>query len=87
MTLISDWPIIAHPPIRANTPHTTLATPWRTHSRLPWPRVSVISSMSVIVIIDSMRPTPASTSANRRMMRSVWRFRGWDEVLDEERPR
>ena len=58
-TLISDWPIMAHPPMPPNRPHATLATPWPTHSRLPLPRVSVSSSMSVNVISDSIRPTPA----------------------------
>ena len=70
-TLISDWPIIAQPPMPPKKPHTTLAMPCPTHSRLLRPRVSVISSISVSVISDSISPTPASVSANGRMIQSV----------------
>ena len=75
-TLISDCPIMAHPPMPPKMPQVTLATPWPTHSRLPRPRVSVSSSMRVIVISDSIRPTPARISENGRMIQNVDHARG-----------
>ncbi len=66
-----DCPIIAHPPMPPNRPVTMLAVPWPTHSRLPRPRVSVISSTSVSVMSDSINPTPARMSANGRIVMNV----------------
>ena len=62
-TLIMLWPIIAQPPMPPNNPVTVLATPWPIHSRLPWPRVSVISSIRRKVSSDSIRPIAAKTIA------------------------
>ncbi len=70
-TLIMLWPISAQPPMPPNTPLTTLAAPSASDSRFGWPRVSVISSINVSVRSDSIRPTPAITSAYGNTMRSV----------------
>ena len=45
-TLMSDWPIIAHPPMPPKNPVTTLATPWPQPSRVLSEWVSVMSSRS-----------------------------------------
>jgi len=71
LTLMSDCPIIAHPPMPPKIPQVTLAMPCPTHSRLPRPRVSVNSSISVIVMSDSIRPTPARISEYGKMIQSV----------------
>ncbi len=76
LTLISDWPIIAQPPMPPNKPHTKLAAPWPMHSRLPWPRVSVISSINVSVINDSISPTPHKMTAYGTMILSVAKVSG-----------
>ncbi len=76
LTLMSDCPIIAHPPMPPRAPQVTLATPCPMHSRLPLPRVSVSSSTSVMVMSDSMSPTPARTSEKGRMIRSVSNVKG-----------
>ena len=75
-TLINDCPIIAQPPMPPNIPQTRFATPCPIHSRLPLPRVSVISSIKVSVIRDSISPTPQSTIANGKMMTSVFQLSG-----------
>ena len=75
-TLMRDWPIMAQPPIPPKNPQVMFAMPWPTHSLLPRPRVSVISSMSDKVISDSIRPTPASTTAKGRMIIRVAQFIG-----------
>ena len=63
LILIIDCPIIAQPPIPPKRPFKILAPPWATHSRLPLPRVSVISSIRLSVIRLSIRPTAARISA------------------------
>ena len=75
-TLINDCPIIAQPPMPPNRPQTILAAPCPTHSRLPCPRVSVISSISVSVINDSISPTPHRMMANGKMILKVLQFIG-----------
>ncbi len=75
-TLISDWPIMAHPPMPPKKPQVMLATPWPTHSRLPRPRVSVMSSIRLMVISDSISPTAARISANGAMIHRVSSVRG-----------
>ena len=63
LTLIKLWPIMAQPPMPLKSPLNTLAAPWATHSRFPWPRVPVISSKMFNVSKLSMSPTPAATAA------------------------
>jgi hypothetical protein len=70
-TLMRDWPIMAQPPMPPKTPQVMLATPCPTHSRLPTPRVSVSSSMRVMVMSDSMSPTPARMTEKGRMIQRV----------------
>ena len=55
-TLIMLWPIIAQPPIPPKKPVAVFATPWATHSLLPRPRDSVISSTRRSVKRDSIKP-------------------------------
>ena len=62
-TLIMLWPIMAQPPMPPKNPVTVLATPCPIHSRLPRPRVSVISSISRNVSRDSIRPMAAKIMA------------------------
>ena len=62
-TLITDWPIIAQPAMPPMKPVATLARPWSTHSRFFRLVVSVISSTTDAVIIDSSSPTTASVAA------------------------
>src|SRR5699024_9590022 len=57
------WPIMAHPPMPPKRPETILATPWPQDSRVLSEWVSVMSSTSLAVISDSMRPTIAMPSA------------------------
>ena len=70
-TLIIDWPIIAQPPMPPKKPVATLAVPWATHSLLPWPRVSVISSITVMVNNDSIKPIAARITANGKINNKV----------------
>ncbi len=62
-TLIIVWPIMAQPPMPPKKPVTMLATPCPTDSRVLLERVSVMSSTSLAVISDSIRPTSAMASA------------------------
>ncbi len=62
-TLIMVWPIIAQPPMPPKRPVTMLAMPWPIDSRVLSERVSVMSSTSLAVISDSIRPTSAIASA------------------------
>ena len=71
LMFIMDWPIIAHPPILPKNPETIFATPCPTHSRLLRPRVSVISSINVRVIRDSIRPMAASVIASPNIIVKV----------------
>ena len=63
LTLMMDWPIMAQPPMPPKRPLRILAEPCAIHSRLPDPRVSVMSSMRLRVIKDSINPTAASSTA------------------------
>jgi hypothetical protein len=71
--LIIDCPIIAHQPIDPKNPHTVFARPCAIDSLLLFPRVSVISSISVKVIRDSVNPIIASTSAYGKIITRVSR--------------
>ncbi|MNL30449.1 hypothetical protein D3C87_1521860 [compost metagenome] len=62
-TLMTDWPIMAHPAIPPKKPVTTLATPWAFDSRCLSLGVSVKSSTMVAVSKDSMSPTKAKAEA------------------------
>ncbi len=62
-TLIMVWPIIAQPPMPPKKPVTMLAMPWPIDSRVLSERVSVMSSTSLAVISDSIRPTSAMARA------------------------
>jgi hypothetical protein len=62
VTLITDWPIIAHPPIAPRKPVTKLATPWPTHSLFLLLPVSVMSSTIEAVRRLSSNPTAAIVS-------------------------
>jgi hypothetical protein len=61
--LITDWPIIAQPPMPPNTADAMLATPWPTHSRFLSLPVSVMSSTIWAVSRLSRRPTAARVAA------------------------
>jgi len=61
--LIIDCPIIAHHPIEPKNQQSVLAIPCPMDSLLLFPRVSVISSISVSVMSDSVSPIIASISA------------------------
>ena len=63
LTLMRLWPIIAQPPIPLKRPLKMFAEPWATHSRLPCPRVPVISSRMLRVKRLSIKPTPATIAA------------------------
>ncbi len=62
-TLIIVWPIIAQPPMPPKKPVITLAAPWPQASRVLSEWVSVMSSTSLAVISDSIRPTSAMPRA------------------------
>ncbi len=70
-TLIIVWPIMAQPPMPPKKPVTMLATPWPIDSRVLPERVSVMSSTSLAVISDSIRPTSAMANAYGAMVVSV----------------
>jgi len=53
-----------------------LANPWPTHTRLPLPLVLVNPSMSIMVMRDSMSPTPARMSEKGKIMIKVSRVNG-----------
>ncbi len=61
-TLISDCPIMAHPPIPENIPDKVFATPCAKASLFAEPLVSVISSTILRVSRLSISPTPAIMS-------------------------
>ena len=75
-TLIRDWPIMAHPPMPLKSPLRILALPCATHSRLPCPRVCVISSMMFNVSKLSSKPTPATMAAYGKMRVNVAQVNG-----------
>ena len=58
-TLMTDWPIIAQPPMPPRKPVKKLAMPWPFISRCLSEPVSVRSSTICAVSIDSSRPTAA----------------------------
>ena len=62
-TPIMVWPIMAQPPMPPNRPPTTLAAPWPHDSRVLSEWTSVMSSTSLAVSSDSMRPTSATAKA------------------------
>jgi|GEM_PF-6868722 len=62
LTLITDWPIMAQPPMPPNRAATMLALPWPAHSRRLSLSVSVMSSTICDVSSDSSRPTAAIVS-------------------------
>ena len=61
--LIMVCPIMAQPPMPPKRPEATFATPCPQDSRVLFERVSVMSSTSLAVMSDSMRPTSAIASA------------------------
>ena len=61
--LISDCPIMAHPPIPPKSPVTMFAPPCAKHSLLEFPLVSVSSSTKFNVIKDSIKPIAAKIKA------------------------
>jgi len=61
VTLITDWPIIAHPPMPPTSAAAMLAPP-SMHSRRLSLSVSVMSSTICAVSSDSSRPTAAMVS-------------------------
>ena len=67
-------------------PQAMFAVPWATHSRLPRPRVSVISSISVRVSSDSISPTAARMIATGKTIRSVSRLSGTAGMEKAGRP-
>ena len=62
VTLITDCPIIAHPPMPPTSAAATLAPPWPRHSRRLSLSVSVMSSTIWAVSSDSSSPTAAMVS-------------------------
>ena len=60
---ISDWPIMAQPPIPPKNPVTILAPPCAKHSLFAFPLVSVNSSTKFSVIKDSINPMAARIKA------------------------
>ena len=58
-TLMTDWPIMAQPPMPPNTAELMLASPWPMHSRFLELPVSVMSSTICAVSRLSRRPTAA----------------------------
>ncbi|CAM5727738.1 hypothetical protein SBADM41S_10286 [Streptomyces badius] len=70
-TLIIVWPIMAQPPMPPKKPVTMLATPWPIDSRVLLEWVSVMSSTSLAVISDSIRPTSAMANAYGAIVVSV----------------
>ena len=73
---MTDWPIIAQPPMPPNSAEAMLATPCPAHSRFLLLGVSVMSSTICAVSSDSSRPTAASVSETGSRMRSVSRVSG-----------
>jgi hypothetical protein len=69
--LLTVWPIIPQPAMPPKKLAATLATPRPLHSRFFELGVSVSSSTTLAVIIDSSRPTIAMANAGSAMMRSV----------------
>ncbi|MDR7102154.1 hypothetical protein J2X37_001314 [Croceicoccus sp. BE223] len=57
--MITDWPIIAQPPMPPTSAAAMLALPWPAHSRRLSLSVSVMSSTICAVSSDSSRPTAA----------------------------
>ena len=70
-TLITDWPIIAHPAMPPKSPAAMFAIPCPRDSRFLSLAVSVSSSTMEAVRSDSIRPTSVSVSATGKMMASV----------------
>ena len=76
VTLITDWPIIAQPPMPPKKAATTLAAPWPAVSRCLLLSVWVMSSTICAVSSDSSRPTAAIVAEYGAMMRSVSQVSG-----------
>ena len=74
--LIIDWPIIAQPGSPPTRALAMFATPWPRHSRSLSEGVSVMSSISLAVSSDSIRPTTAIESEYGATIASVCRVRG-----------
>ncbi|MNV58815.1 hypothetical protein D3C71_1512070 [compost metagenome] len=75
-TLMTDWPIMAQPPMPPKKPVTKFAMPWPLHSRRLLLGVSVMSSTICAVIIDSSKPTAAMVSEYGKMICKVSRVKG-----------
>ena len=74
--LIKLCPIIAQPPIPDKNPEAIFAVPCAMHSRFPFPRVSVISSIKFKVNKLSIKPTPATMQAKGNIIFKVSKSRG-----------
>ena len=79
-TLIMLWPIMAQPPMPPKNPVAVLAMPCATHSLLPRPLLSVISSTSRSVNRDSIRPIAARITAYGKIIISVSRLNGTEGI-------
>ncbi len=75
-TLIIVWPIMAQPPMPPKNPVTMLAMPWPMDSRVLEEWVSVMSSTSLAVISDPIRPTRAIANAYGAIVVRVSRVKG-----------
>ena len=70
-TLMTDWPIMAQPPMPPNTAEAMLAMPWPMHSRLLLLGVSVMSSTICAVSSDFEQPDRGERQRHRRDDRDV----------------
>ena len=75
-----DWPIMAQPAIPPKNPVTILAMPCPRASRFLSLPVSVMSSIRLAVISDSISPTTISASAVGTMIRSVSKVSGMSGI-------
>ena len=71
VTLMTDCPIIAQPPMPPTSAAAMFAPPWPAHSRRLSLSVSVMSSTIWAVSSDSSSPTAAIVSEYGRMIRNV----------------
>src|SRR5699024_7587218 len=76
LTLMTDCPIMAQPPMPPKNPVTKLAMPWPLHSRRLSLGESVKSSTICAVIMDSSNPTAAIVSENGKIICSVSKVNG-----------
>ncbi|MNI39389.1 hypothetical protein D3C73_935700 [compost metagenome] len=76
VTLMIDWPIMAHPAMPPNRGDRILAIPWPRVSRSLSDGVSVMSSIRLAVSRLSSRPTKARVADTGAMMAKVSHVRG-----------